>query len=72
MITIIDLAAELGMTSSALRKSVIKMGITPFKAPRQTATGVQQLNCLTASEAARVRKHYGDARTLFFSERTTS
>jgi len=71
MITIIDLAKELQLTSSALRKAVFKMGINPHKLPRQTETNVQGLNCLTDDQAAQVRKYYNSARTVLITELPT-
>ena len=68
MVEVRNLADELGLGHSALLKSVKKLGITPSKENRQTETGVQRVACLTDDQAARVRKHYTDARTAMVTD----
>ena len=56
MITIQDLATELDLDPSALRKTIKKMGIIPGEEYRQTEVGVRPLKVLTDAQEAQVRR----------------
>ena len=57
MTTLKDLAEEIKMDRSALRKAVLKMGIAPRKMRTMASLGQATL-ALTDEDAAKVRAHY--------------
>ena len=56
-ITLIELAGELGMHRSSLRKAVLKLGIATLRVRSLNARGQASL-AVTAADAEVIRKHY--------------
>ena len=55
--TLAELAQELDMDRSALRKGVVKLGIKTHRV-RSLASRGQAMAALSPADAARVREHY--------------
>ena len=56
-ITLIELAGELDMDRSSLRKAVLKLGIPTVRVRSLKARG-QASHAVTAADAEVIRKHY--------------